>query len=188
MTDKQMLQEILLQSPAIHQLLDDLKRVPLPGLYLGAGCIAQTVWNHLHGFSYDHGIDDADIVYFDDVDLSEQGEEAALRAVQDALSHPVYRLDVKNEARVHLWYERKFGYAIAPYTSCEHAIDSWPTTATAIGIRPIAGGMQVYAPYGLEDLMGGIVRANKAQITEEIYQKKTEKWRAKWPRLTILPW
>ena len=38
--------------------------------------------------------------------------------------------DVKNEARVHLWYEARFGAAIPPYQSAEAAI------ATAIIFLP----------------------------------------------------
>jgi hypothetical protein len=44
-----------------------------------------------------------------------------------------FGIDVKNEARVHLWYKSHFGYDIPPYHSVEEAMDSWPTTATAVG-------------------------------------------------------
>ena len=40
-----------------------------------------------------------------------------------------------NETRVHLWYEAHFGYRIDPYASVEDAINTWPTTATSIGVR-----------------------------------------------------
>lgn len=45
-----------------------------------------------------------------------------------------------------------------------------------------------YAPFGLNDLFGMMVRANKVQITEEIYNKKVERWKVLWPGLTIIPW
>ena len=97
-------------------------------------------------------------------------------------------IDVKNEARVHLWYENHFGYKIEPYNSLEESINSWPTTATSIGLRIEEDRLKVYAPFGLNDLFGGIVRANKVQITEEIYNNKVNKWHNKWPNLTIIPW
>lgn len=97
-------------------------------------------------------------------------------------------IDVKNEARVHLWYEAKFGKAIGPYTSVVDAIDSFPTTATTIGIRPSAAGAEVYATFGLSDLFAGIVRPNKRLITRDVYEAKASKWRDYWPDLTVISW
>ena len=44
--------------------------------------------------------------------LAEASHERRLR---DLFQHLPIKLDVKNEARVHLWYEDRFGYAIKPY-------------------------------------------------------------------------
>lgn len=98
------------------------------------------------------------------------------------------QIDIKNEARVHLWYKRYFGYTINPYSSIESAINTWPTTASSIGVRIKEGELIVYAPFGMNDMFGQIVRANKSQITEEIYIKKCEKWKSKWESLTVLKW
>jgi hypothetical protein len=98
------------------------------------------------------------------------------------------KLDIKNQARVHLWYKDHFGYDIKPFNSIEDAVNTWPTTATSIGVRLENGNFIIYAPFGLNDLFGMIVRANKAQITEEIYLQKVNKWKTKWPALTIIPW
>ena len=97
-------------------------------------------------------------------------------------------LDVKNEARVHLWYAEKFGTALAPYVSTEDAITTFPTTATAVGVQPGANGLRVFSPYGLSDLLDLIVRPNKKQITRPIYDAKVEKWRARWPGLRVVDW
>jgi uncharacterized protein len=98
------------------------------------------------------------------------------------------KLDVKNEARVHLWYQQRFGYAIEPCRSSADAIATFPTTATAVGVRRIHGEFECCAPFGLADLFGLIVRPNKRQITRTIYEAKAERWRSIWPRLRILPW
>ncbi len=98
-------------------------------------------------------------------------------------------MEVRNQARAHLWYEERFGYEITPYESVENAINTWPTTATSIGIRPEPGaGFAIYAPCGLNDLLGMIVRPNKTQITKEIYYSKVERWVRVWPRLTVMSW
>ena len=39
-----------------------------------------------------------------------------------------------------------------------------------------ANGLRIFAPYGLSDLLGLIVRPNKKQITRPIYYVKVEKW------------
>src|ERR1700732_3505684 len=62
------------------------------------------------------------------------------------------KVDVKNKARVHLWYAEKFGQPISPYVSTTDAITTFPTTATAIGIQPGASGLSIAAPYGLSCL------------------------------------
>lgn len=95
---------------------------------------------------------------------------------------------MKNQARVHIWYEDKFGYSIKPYTSTDEAITTFPTTATAVGIRPLDNRLALCAPYGLSDLLAPVVRVNKKQVTREIYEKKIARWRQLWPDLEIIPW
>ncbi|MNP62011.1 hypothetical protein D3C76_1572500 [compost metagenome] len=98
-------------------------------------------------------------------------------------------MDIKNQARVHLWYEDRFGVKLQPYPSLEAAIDSWPTTVTSLGARlDGSGDWHIYAPFGLKDLFNLTLRPNKVLITEEIYEGKTLKWQTKWPELQIIPW
>ena len=98
--------------------------------WLGAGAIAQTVWNYITKRPCRYGINDIDIAYFDDIDLSENAERKKEQQLTDMLKGIGIRLDVKNQARVHTWYGQKFGYDISPYRSIEDAIGTWPTTAT----------------------------------------------------------
>ncbi len=68
------------------------------------------------------------------------------------------------------------------------AINTWPTTATSIGVRYRDGNFQVYAPYGLHDLLGMVVRPNKTLLSREVYEKKADRWRKMWPKLEIVAW
>jgi hypothetical protein len=176
------------ENPVARVLMDRLPELGLPGWYLGAGGVAQSVWNHLHGFPATHGITDYDVVYFDPSDLSNAAEAAVEAQVSSLLGGDVAKVDVTNEARVHVWYERRFGRPLAPYRSAEHAIATWPTTATSIGIRRQDGEVAVCAPFGLLDLFSMTVRANTALIDRAVYQAKATRWRSVWPRLTVLPW
>ncbi len=134
------------------------------------------------------GLKDVDLIYFDDEDLSLDAEADHERRLRELFRSLPIKLDVKNEARVHLWYEERFGYAIEPYLSSADAIASFPTTATAVGVRRIRGKLECCAPFGLDDLFGRIVRPNKRQITRAIYEAKVDRWRSIWPRLIFLPW
>jgi hypothetical protein len=169
-------------------MLQRFDQIRLPDSWIVAGCIAQTVWNSACGHAAAFGIKDIDLVYFDPADLSAEAEadhEIRLRRYFRDLPP---KLDVKNEARVHLWYERAFGYPIPAYRSTADAIASFPTTATAIGVRWADGKFECCAPFGLDDLFALRVRPNKRQITPEIYTAKVKRWRCVWPQLTFLAW
>ncbi|MCL2354018.1 MAG: nucleotidyltransferase family protein [Defluviitaleaceae bacterium] len=186
-TQIKQLEKILSLSP-IYDILRKASGLGLENYYVGAGCIAQTVWNYHMGLELAHGISDIDLVYYDNSALTGSAEELMAEKARSAIGLCGFEIDVNNQARVHLWYKDHFGYDIHPYKSVEDAINSWPTTATAVGVRLENGELKVYAPFGLNDLFGMVVRANKKQITEEIYANKADKWKAKWPKLTIIPW
>lgn len=187
-TQIEVLEAIVFQSPTLRDIILRAEELGLPDYYIGAGCIAQTVWNCLSGYPLDYGISDIDLVYYD-TNLEQAAEEEVAEQARRLYADLPFPLDVKNEARVHLWYEARFGYAIKPYVSLEDAINTWPTTATSMAVRVEAENrLRVYAPFGLNDLFGRIVRPNKAQITEEIYKAKADKWHKKWPELTVIPW
>lgn len=181
------LEAIVRTNPVVCRVLDRLPRLGLPSWYLGAGGITQTVWNHLHDFDPTHGIRDYDVVYYDPADLTE-ATERRIEADVTALVGGDVRLDVTNEARVHLWYERRFGRPLVPYRSAEHAIAAWPTTASSVGMRADGGDFVVCAPFGLADLYAMVVRANTALVDRSVYEAKAERWRREWPQVTVLPW
>ncbi|WP_366128547.1 nucleotidyltransferase family protein [Acetobacter senegalensis] len=59
-----------------------------------------------------------------------------------------------------------------PYRSVTDAIDTFPTAAPAVGIRPAGGCAEIYASFGLSDLLSGAVCANRKQINRDIYEAK----------------
>lgn len=179
----------LSQSHLFIEVLARALTLELPGWYLAAGCVTQTAWNALYGRDLDRGILDYDLPYFDPTDLSWAAENLSTRRAEATLRGLGVLADVKNEARVHLWYGRHFGLAIPPYPSAEAAIATFPTTASAVGVRlEPDGGWRVFAPYGLADLLQGVVRPNCRLVTAEVYRAKTARWQQEWPMLTVLPW
>lgn len=185
---KQMLIDIIESNNDLMRIFNTIDEIGIENYYVGAGAIVQTVWNHLLNKPLFHGISDVDIVYFKETDLTELDENLITKELNELLENFPVKLDVKNEARVHLWYEAKFGYKIDAYNSLEDAIDTWPTTATAIGVRRHNNAWEIYAPFGLKDLFELKVVANKKQVTEEIYNKKSDKWLKNWSELIVVLW
>lgn len=182
------LRDMLGHTEHLWEILGRSQEIELPYWYLGAGCISQTYWNYKHGFDPSEHVKDVDIAYYDAADLSESAEHQHEQRIRTLFADLPLRFDVKNQARVHLWYEQRFGYPITPYRSVEDAINTWPTTATSVGVRWDRHESRIYAPFGLNDLFGMIVRPNKAQITREIYEVKANRWIKCWSKLTVIPW
>ena len=186
-TQRQILWKIVSENKVLYQVIKEVQTFGYENAYVGAGCICQTVWNYQNGLEPMYGISDIDIVYFD-TDLSYEKEDSVIQQVTRRFAGLPVAIDVINEARVHLWITERFGYFIEPYTSVEDAIDTWPTTASAVAVKMKGDVFSVYAPYGLNDMFGQIIRPNKVQITKETYLAKCRKWKAKWESLQIVEW
>ncbi len=159
----------------------------LADAWLSGSALAQAGWHHRFGFEATHGIADPDLLHFDAQDLSPAAEARhASRTLACLAALPVL-LDVKNPARVHHRHAQRFGRAIAPYRSAHEAIATFPTTAAAIGVQASGARLRIGAPHDIDDLLRPRVRANRVLVTAALYRRKTARWRALWPRLTILP-
>jgi uncharacterized protein len=119
------LRTVLSRNEVLTEVLERAAMLDLPGWYVTAGCLYQTVWNVVTGRVPASGIRDYDILYFDDSDLSWEAEDAVIRASREIFAGLPVEVDIHNEARVHLWYEEKFGVPCAPYDSTEAGIDSF---------------------------------------------------------------
>ncbi|MGC5235349.1 nucleotidyltransferase family protein [Streptomyces albogriseolus] len=181
--------DTLSRNETLLEVLDRTTAMNLPSWYLTAGCLFQTVWNVVTGRPPTEGIKDYDVFYFEDRDLSWEAEDQVIRAAAATFADLPAQVEIRNEARVHLWYEQKFGVPCAPYTSTEAAIDSFAATTCCLGVRLEPDGRwRVYAPYGLSDVFGLVVRPNPVLAPRAVYEAKTERWRRQWPELTVLEW
>lgn len=181
-------ERMVLSNPVVRTIVDRMPTLGLPDCYLAAGALFQTVWNCLSGREATAGIRDYDFFYFDDSDLSWDAEDAVIQRVAEALGDLDADIEVRNEARVHLWYEDKFGVPCPPYVNSRAAIASFPSASACVGIRPTATGLEIFAPYGLTDLFAMRTRPNPVLAPREVYLAKTARWQQEWPQLTVLPW
>ena len=117
--------------PVCAAILDRMPHLGLSEWWLTAGAVFQNVWNAVKGHAPGYGIKDYDVFYFDDTDLSWEAEDAVIRRASDLFRDVPAHVELRNEARVHLWYEAKFGTPAAPFTSATDAIDSFASTSAA---------------------------------------------------------
>lgn len=181
------LKEILMKNKTLKKTLEVLEEANIDNCYVGAGAINQTVFNYYHDFDLEQGIKDFDIVYFSE-DTSYEAEDKIINFLQEKLSSLNISVDIKNEARVHLWYKNKYGYDIKPYNNVEEAISSWGATVTCIGVRLKNKKLIVFAPYGLNDLFEMTIRPIKGNFNKDKYFAKTTRWKNTWPMIKIIPW
>ena len=155
--------------------------------YVGAGGVNQTVFNYYHGYDADYGIKDYDIVYFDD-DTSYEAEDVIIKDLEKRLKDINVVTDIKNQARVHIWYNPKFNTNREAYKDVYDAISSWSTTVTCIGVRKENGKLNVYSAYGLDDLFNMTIRPVKRYIDKKSYDERCKRWKSKWNKLNIIEW
>jgi hypothetical protein len=187
--DQQIFLRALLTNPVVVMILQRMPQLGLASWYLTAGGVFQTIWNVVIGRDPQAGIKDYDIFYFDSSDLSYEAEDTVIKRANLLMSDLPAPIEVRNEARVHLWYEQKFGVRAHPFTSCEDAIDHFAATSCCYGVTVDSlGGIRVYAPHGFHDLFALIVRPNPVLAPREVYETKTARWRKEWSHLTVFPW
>ena len=152
--------------------------------WLVAGCLFQTVWNLGVHRAPEDGIKDYDIFYFDADDLSEEAEARVQARVDRALGWLGVPIEVKNQARVHLWYEAKFGTPCQPLRSARDGIDRFLVACTSVGIA--VGTDELYAPDGLGDLAAGLLRVNPRHPRPAQFRAKAAGYISRWPWLCIV--
>jgi hypothetical protein len=183
----------VLANSHIQPLLDRLAGLGLDDWYLSGGCLFQTVWNRLHGFAPDRGILDYDLLYFDAALASDTDEMHMQRAATLACADVPVRIEACNQARVHEWYEARFGVPSLPFRCCSDGIDAFLGCCCSLGIRKSDAGLSLYAPHGLQDLFDLVLRPNPLRARQGralaiAYGEKAMRWKTMWPKLTVIPW
>jgi hypothetical protein len=180
------LEAILRGSGPLMRVLTVLSRLDLPDWMVFSGAVYQRVLNHLGGRGIDYGIRDYDVGYFDPSDISYEAEDVVIRRVADAFEPPLRDMvEVRNQARVHVWFEGKFGEPYAPLTSTAEALGRFESPMFAVGVRLRPdGAMTVEAPFGLEDLFARRLRPNPARPSPN-FARTVAKATARWPELTV---
>ncbi len=179
--------EAVLTNPVNRALLERLPQLGAADSWLVSGALFQTVWNVLSGRAPAHGIKDYDIFYFDR-DTSWDAEDAVIKRADALYADLGAPIEVRNQARVHIWYEEKFKSPYPPLTRATDGIDRFLTDCAMVGMRPNGAGYDVYAPRGFADIESMTLRPNRLpNYHPDRYVEKAQRWRAAWPEITMLP-
>ncbi|WP_342361021.1 nucleotidyltransferase family protein [Terrarubrum flagellatum] len=181
--------QIVRDDPDLMAALRLIRDLELPDGWLCGGCIYQTIWNVIACYPRRTGVKDYDIGYFDPSDLSYEAEDRVIRRVEEAGASLGLNLEVRNQARVHLWFEQRFGYAVPPLASAAEAPTRYASTTHAIGVRLTEGDrIDVVAPYGLRDIFAMHLRPNRSLPNGPTHDAKAKRCQAIWPMVTVEWW
>lgn len=181
--------DTLSRNRTLAEVLTRASAMNLPEWYLVSGCLFQTIWNVITGQPPEAGIADYDLIYFDSTDLSWEAEDKVIQAGHKIFVDLPAPVQIRNQARVHLWYEQKHGIPCPQHKSAEAVIDTFPSTSACLGVRLLLNGeWRIYAPHGFSDVFSLVVRPNTVLAPAYVYKAKTARWHSQWPALTILPW
>lgn len=187
MSDAAALVARLRDSPRVMQVLRTVRDLGLPDWRLFSGAVFQTVWNARTGRAPDYGLKDFDIGYFDP-DTSWDAEDVVIRRVAAAFDNELSPLvEVRNQARVHLWFEQRFGEPYTALASTDEALARFVCPAFAVGVRLEPDDtISVAAPFGLDDVFAMVLRPNPTRGVARGWDRVVASATARWPELTVI--
>lgn len=183
---EQRLETILRGSPSMVRALELARELDLPDWLMVSGSVYQRVWNHLTGRDLDYGVKDYDLAYFDE-DTSYEAEDVHIKRAA-AFPAPFSEMfEVRNQARVHIWFEGHFGEPYAPLSSSAEALSRFVAPCYGVGVRLEKDDrLTIAAPFGLDDLFSMTIRPNPNRPLAKGWAKTTASARGRWPEVTVV--
>lgn len=186
---RQALEDIVRAEPVLMQVLQGLRDIDLPEWLLVSGAIYNNVWNYLTGRPSMTGVKDIDVTYFDHDDLSYEAEDRVIKQLAQRFSDVEVPVEVRNQARVHLWFPEKFKQPFAPLTSCADMLQRYASKTHAVAVRlETDDAMIIHAPFGLDDIFSFRVVPNHVLENCTAHDEKGARAKRTWPELTVEPW
>ncbi|RUV09372.1 nucleotidyltransferase family protein, partial [Mesorhizobium sp. M1A.F.Ca.IN.022.04.1.1] len=165
--------EIVVADPLLAKTLARVRELALPDWLVVSGALYNSIWNHLTGRPSGYGIKDVDLFYFDGTDLSYEAEDAVIRRAAQHFEGLTLPVEVRNQARVHLWYPAKFGQACPRYTSASESVGYFASKTHAVGVRFDADeALELVAPFGLDDIFSFRITPNRALDNQRTHEAK----------------
>lgn len=170
-----------------RRILERLPMLGLPEACLVAGCVWQPYLNHRSGRGLTDQINDYDVFYFDRSDLSFAAEDKVIKQAAVLFQDIDAVIELRNQARIHLWYPERFGVTCPEMGSAAEAIGRFPVLGTCLGLTSRSdGSIAAIAPHGWDDLAAGILRPNPRCVDPTAFARKAASYRQRWPWLRIV--
>ena len=181
------LSEIVRADPGLMHVLTTVRGLDLPDWRVFSGAVYQSVWNAVTARPAGYGIRDYDLGYFDP-DVSWDAEDVVIKRVAAAFDESFREMvEVRNQARVHLWFEGRFGEPYQALAGTDEALARFVAPAFAVGVRLEADdAISVAAPFGLDDVFSLTLRPNPRRGLARGWDRVVANARARWPELTII--
>jgi hypothetical protein len=181
------LADIVRADPGLMHVLTTVRGLGLNDWRVFSGAVYQSVWNAVTGRPVGYGRKDYDLGYFDP-DTSWDAEDAVIKRVAAAFDEPFRsEVEVRNQARVHLWFMDRFGEPYEALTATDAALARFVAPAFAVGVRLEADDIiSIAAPFGLEDVFSMTLRPNPNRPLARGWDKTVASARARWPELTVI--
>lgn len=180
------LADIVRANPDLMHVLTTVRGLALNDWRVFSGAVYQAVWNHVTGRPAGYGIKDYDLGYFE-ADTSWDAEDVVIKRVAGAFEPPFCDIvEVRNQARVHLWFENRFGEPYDALPDTDTALSRFVAPAFAVGIRlEDDDSFSVAAPFGLDDMFAMVLRPNPHRPLARGWHKAVASARDRWPELRI---
>jgi hypothetical protein len=183
------LERIIRSSPVLMEVLEGLREDRLPDGLLVAGAIYNLVWNRLTGRPDLNGINDIDVFYFDDSDLSYDAEDRVIRRLGARFAHLPLPVQIRNQARVHLWFPQKFGIPFEPLNSSAQMLGRYASKTHSVAARlEDDDSLTIVAPFGLDDIFSFRITPNHVLFNRPAHETKGARAKSVWPEITVVPW
>lgn len=186
---KQAFLDIIWQDELVREALKRARDLALPQWRIVSGALYNTVWNDLTGKPSGYGLKDVDLFYFDASDLSYEAEDRAIQRGHEVFKGLPRQVEIRNQARVHLWFEKHFGQPYPPLSSSEEGIDRFASKTHAVGVRLMHDDtIDLYAPFGLDDIFSFRITPNRVIENSDTHMAKGARAIANWPEVSVVPW
>jgi len=183
------LDRIIRSTPLLMEVLTGLREDGLPDHLLVAGALYNLVWNRLTGRPDLTGINDIDVFYFDGSDLSYEAEDVVIPRLGKRFAHLPLPVQIRNQARVHLWFEQKFGAPFTPLTSSVAMLDRYASKTHAVAARlETDDTLSLFSPFGLDDIFSMRLTPNPVLANKRAHDTKAARAITVWPELTVVLW
>ena len=179
--------EVVRADPQLMQVLTTVRDLDLPDWRIFSGAVYQSVWNARTGRPVGYGRKDFDLGYFDP-DTSWDAEDVIIKRVAAAFDEPLKsEVEVRNQARVHIWFEGEFGEPYEALTCTDDAPARFVAPAFAVGVRLEKDDrISVVAPFGLEDVFDLTIRPNPERGLAKGWDRVIANARGRWPEVRVV--